>query len=158
MYRYCSLIGWETSHEKINYLCLKCMEFCTFEAESASNVQILFSDWLRQWNSASNVQNRPQMYRILTLDSNSTSDRNLSDVLKIMLWVADLETLENKIRKRWEARNKKYNLPHSATVFFYDYFLQFRIGGGLLLAQFELSGLFKIKLIFFKISFVKIYK
>ena len=30
----CSLIGSDTSHEKINYFCLKCMEFCTFEADS----------------------------------------------------------------------------------------------------------------------------
>ena len=34
MYRYCSLIGLDRSHEKINYFCLKCMEFCTFEADS----------------------------------------------------------------------------------------------------------------------------
>ena len=37
---YSCLIGSDTAHDKINYLCLKCMEFCTFEANSVHLRQI----------------------------------------------------------------------------------------------------------------------
>ena len=37
-YRSCSLIGSEASHEKINYLCLKCTDWPQMYRESASNV------------------------------------------------------------------------------------------------------------------------
>ena len=85
---YSSLIGSEASHEKINYLCLNVLYI---EAKSASmygiglNVQL--SDWCTLRHSQSeNCTLRPIPYieaDSLTFDSNSTSDRNLSDVLKI---------------------------------------------------------------------------
>ena len=72
---YSSLIGSDTSHEKINYLCLNVLYI---EADSAHwgqfclNVQL--SDWLRpvHWGRFHTL--RPIFWFSLTFDTNSTSD------------------------------------------------------------------------------------